>query len=182
MTPALVGEKRYDEQTKTSSATANSSNTSSNEAALLTLALRLLERREQGTLTPEATQLLVGQLPPQLPVEIPLPEGSRILGSLIRSGKQIAIVLDTDCCPEKVLDFYRDRLQISGWKIPESYRLGSFEPVHATNYLLFCHGARGLALWVEAYRVQNTVTGVRLQLEMNPRHSPCHGVSGCDRA
>lgn len=143
----------------------NSPNFRNNQATLLTLALRLLDRREPGALKAEATQLIVGKLPVQLPVELPLPNGSWVVGSLVRNKKQTIIVLNTERYPKHVLNFYRKRLQANGWNIPEHYKLGDFKPAHITDYVLFFHDSQDIALWVEAYRVQGLVTSVRLQLE-----------------
>lgn len=88
-------------------------------AALRELAVRLLRVRFPGA--PEAsdeTQLLVGQVPADLPVELPLPLGSRVVGSLVRGNPRgISIVLDAAEPAEQVLEFYRERLSGAGWRV-----------------------------------------------------------------
>ncbi len=70
----------------------STSNSENNEALLQELALRLLIQPFESR--PQNPQLLVGRLPENLPVEIPQPEGSRLLGSLMRNPEIVDVVLD----------------------------------------------------------------------------------------
>ena len=69
----------------------NSPNPNLNETDLLELALRLATF--PGDPRTQNAQLLRGQIPDQLPVDIPFPEGSRVLGSLIRNPESISMFL-----------------------------------------------------------------------------------------
>src|ERR1700680_1295181 len=60
-------------------------------------------------------QLLVGQLPDNLAIPVPLPEKSLVLGTLIRGPEQIDIVLKSELSPDEVLSFYKERMAASGW-------------------------------------------------------------------
>src|SRR5262245_56232683 len=71
------------------------------QAALRDMAQRLLIQPGPDACALDAPQLLLGQLPP----EIPLPDGARLVGSLVRP-LQSTVVLDTDQSPEQVLAFY----------------------------------------------------------------------------
>ena len=172
----------------------NSPNPNLNESDLLELALRLATH--PGDSRTQNAQLLPGQLPDQLPVDIPFPEGSRVLGSLIRNPESITMFLDTHLSPEQVLTFYRQRMQASGWQTPEPYRphRGGFmssgsrsrggnetfyqglrDPAVTVNALGGSsawgdEGNRnrsGLAVTVNAFPGRGNVTDVRLNLEMN---------------
>jgi hypothetical protein len=104
------------------------------EDALRELALRLLTFHfghlceQQG----QEPQLLVGQLPPDLPVDLPVPQGSRLLGSLAEESPIIAI--DTELAREDVVAFYRERLAAARWSEQEDFgpRHGGF--VHSRMY------------------------------------------------
>lgn len=98
----------------------NSPNLNLNETDLLELALRLTTY-PNDTRTQNA-QLLPGQLPDQLPIDIPIPEGSQVLGSLIRNPKDIEIILDTYLSSAEVLSFYRQRMEAIGWQTTDIYR------------------------------------------------------------
>jgi hypothetical protein len=79
------------------------------ETDLLELALRLATY--PGDSRTQNAQLLPGQIPDQLPVDIPFPEGGRVLGSLIRNPESITMFLDTHLSPEQALTFYTQRMQ-----------------------------------------------------------------------
>ncbi len=84
--------------------------------ALQALVLRLLGSPHDGLAGRQDTRLLVGQFPPDLPVDIPLPSG-RLLGSqAIHGGEYVTIVLETAAPVEQVYAFYRQRLTADGWQ------------------------------------------------------------------
>jgi hypothetical protein len=105
-----------DEQTQ------QKSDSSGGEDALRELAMRLLSFHYSLLVAGQQVQepqLLVGQLPPDLPVELPLPEGSRLLGSFVQENPLIAI--DTQLAGEDVVAFYRERLTAAGWIAQEEH-------------------------------------------------------------
>lgn len=146
-------------------------------AALRELAVRLLRVRFPGD--PEAsdeTQLLVGELPAGLPLELPLPPGSRVVGSLVRGNQRgISIVLDASEPAEQVLEFYRARLSAAGWRSPElpHHGGGGFTPDFMANRVTYCYSARGPALNVAAESAPGKPTDVQLDLQTDPRYLPC---------
>lgn len=147
-----------------------------NEALLQELALRL--STSPGDPRISDPQLLVGQLPGNLLVEIPLPEGSRVLGSLIRSQEHIDIVFDSDLSPEDVLSFYEERMSAAGWNDQEMMRPAHGGFVHtgfavSENRRVFCSDPQGAALTVSAYPGKHTGSDVRLDLNASSEHSPC---------
>lgn len=77
----------------------NSPNPNLNQTDLLELALRLVTY--PGDSRTQNAQLLASQLPDQLPVDIPFPEGCRVLGSLIRNLESIDMFLDTHLSQNK---------------------------------------------------------------------------------
>lgn len=148
------------------------------EALLRELALRLSTVPGDPRLGEAEPQLFVGQLPPNLSLEIPLPEGSRLLGTLIRSEDQLDIVLDCTQSPEEVLNFYKERLSSAGWQEQEAMRPHHAGFVHAgfppfLNHIVFCLGSQDLALTVNAYARKDGRTDVRLDLNASREYSPC---------
>lgn len=101
---------RVDEQTNTSSQTTN------DETDLRELALALLMARYPYAAEGEP-QLLLRALPPDFPGDIPLPTGSRVIGSLV-ADKPI-VVLNTGQDDEAVIAFYEKQLAALGWIMPE---------------------------------------------------------------
>jgi hypothetical protein len=105
-----------DEQTQ------QKSDSTGGEDALRELAVRLLTFHHSLLLAGQQvqeSQLLVGQLPPDLPLELPLPEGSRLLGSLAVENPMIAI--ESQLAGEDVVTFYRERLTTAGWTVQEHF-------------------------------------------------------------
>ena len=177
----------------------NSPNPNLNETDLLELALRLATYPNDSRT--QNAQLLPGQLPDQLPVAIPFPEGSRVLGSLIRNPESINMLLDTPLSPEEVITFYREHMQAAGWQTTDIYRphrggfMSSGSRSHGGNEI-FYQGLRdpaltvnalgsssawgeddnrnrsGPAFTVSAFPGRGNVTDVRLNLEMNSPFPP----------
>jgi hypothetical protein len=108
-------------------------------------------------------------------VEIPVPEGSRILGSLIYGTTSILFI--TALSPAQVQAFYRERLPAAGWSVPRalSGQAGFRVPPPAVErLLLFCQSARGLALQVMMDGARGPLTTVHLELDSDPpAYSPC---------
>lgn len=84
-----------------------------NESLSRNFVLRLLDRSASGV------QILEGRLPPQLPVELPLPDQTQVLGSVVEPKEDFQILLDVGQSPEQVIAFYRERLLAAGWRKPE---------------------------------------------------------------
>src|SRR5690606_13786237 len=79
------------------------------------LAIRLLQFDYFSS--PELTQpeLMPGKLPEEMPVDLPIPNGTRIVGSEILEDMGITVVMDVTMTPEEALDFYRDALVPQNW-------------------------------------------------------------------
>lgn len=145
---------------------------SNSEVALRTLVLRLLAPRYPGFPGPEETQLLVGELPDELPAEVPLPDNAQIVGSLVRGQKSVEVVFDIDQPADRVLDFYREYLTAAGWR--ELEFLGPPGGFVSTAFpVTFCQDALDLSLSVTAYPMEEAPTDVRLHLHTASDDSPC---------
>jgi hypothetical protein len=128
----------------------------------LALALGLLLHRYRGPQQEDAQpELLVGRLPADLPFTLPLPEGSRLLATLV--NEHPLVVLESELVPDAVADWYEERLLASGWrKLPEPVhpRVGfvSAEEAAPTQHVVmprlpfaaFVLGEDGPGLGVEA--------------------------------
>lgn len=147
-----------------------------NETLLRELALRLTSFPGDYRVRDAEPQLFVGQLPPNLSIEIPLPEGCRILGTLARSPENLDIVLDCPQTPQDTLAFYKERLTAAGWNELEEMgiRHGGF--LHSgipmlENRATFCK--EGAAFNVSASAGKHGQTDARLDLQAAIEHSPC---------
>jgi hypothetical protein len=162
----------------------------------LTLALVHQYRGPQADAEPE---LLVGQVPADLPFTLPLPEGSRLLGTLV--NEYPLVVLQSELEPDAVIAWYEERLFASGWQEvpPPAHRPVGFvtaeEVAHATHAThatpverprsqvpnsiprveMFQLGEQGPGLEVETFADPSGRTIVRLSIHRE-------GATGPDRA
>lgn len=117
-------------------------------------------------------QLLVGQIPQGLAEEIPFPEHSRVLGTLVRGPEDATIVFDANVTSQHVLDFYRNQMKAANWQeleMQDVTRRGGF--VHSSAGFdfrtTFCRGSHGPSITVNAFPMaaDSTKTDVRLELD-----------------
>jgi len=87
------------------------------EELLRELVIRLTSYPGDPTL--RNPQVLVGKLPENLPVTLPIPEKSHVLGTLMPSPQSLQVVLDVPLSEQEVFDFYETQLRAAGWQPPE---------------------------------------------------------------
>lgn len=162
------------------SSTSRSQPSSNNSyAELLRFAERLMTY--PGTSLGKPVVMLPGDFPSDLPEKIPIPDGTEIIGSLVRSdGKynQVDIILDNPRDPDDVMEFYRNSLSKAGWNeskavYPES---GGFSPATSMpESATFCRYERkGPSLTVSTFTPDGEkLTDVRIQFDTNPQSSVC---------
>ena len=127
---------------------------------------------------PQAVQLLVGQLPEGLPVEVAVPPGGRVLGSAVRRvGEQVTfadVVLEVQAPAATALAAYGQELAARGWQPAPSpiFDRGGFQPARVAESATFCQGRQGPWLSVTAVGPDGGPSDVRLHLDLvNP--GPC---------
>jgi hypothetical protein len=154
------------------------------ESRLLNLAKRLLASEDPVAREVQWPKIFVGRLPEEMPIDIPIPEGLEVVGSLLRDERNpyddpsVEIVLDAGMPAERVRDAYRELMTAAGWSEPDQRGFGGgfgFRPIGVTA--LFCRGERGPALYLSARDTaandRGAPTDVRLRLVMGSRYSPC---------
>ena len=98
-------------------------------------------------------QRLPGQLPPDMPVDLPIPDGARIVESEIQEDSVIFVILDVPMTPDLTLDFYRQHLASQNWReIPGMNRGFVEQGVFSVN---FCQGPNNSSLIVTATPQEN---------------------------
>jgi hypothetical protein len=154
-----------------------------NVSRLKYLAERLLDHDYHSEADSDKPQLFLGELPTDIPADIPVPEGMLLLGGLrrvdpYRREPDAQVILEAQAEPEAVYDAFREHLAGSEWseKRPILPERGGF--VHADpgmRSLTFCLSDRGPALSVSAHRRREArTTEVRLRLDGSRRRdSPC---------
>jgi len=158
-----------------------SNNSTEREAMLEDLLVRLTthwyDPRNSGK-----PQVLLGQVP-SLPVTLPLPEGSRVIGTLIHGPEHADIVLDVPLPAEQVIEFYKERLGADGWAEPDMFRghrPGGF--THAgipgrVDSITLCKGTDTPGFNIQAFSGQGSMTDVRVDI-VGGEFSPCSQQHG----
>jgi hypothetical protein len=157
--------------------------------------LRRLFARSSFIPVERAVELVVGGLPPALADEVPLPSGTRLVGSAVESRQgrlaSLLVVLDAKGKPDEVVSAYEPELRERGWEPsddPFGPMRGGFVPGPASDNRTFRRGAQGPLLMVAAAVAAGEVfTDLQLRLDWEmQRHlkdRPDHlmALSGWDR-
>ena len=153
-----------------------------NASRLKDLAERLLDHDYHVEVDYDKPRLFLGELPTDLPAEIPVPEGMVLLGGLRRvrpwwGETDAQVILEAEAEPEGVYAAFREHLAGSEWnekRRPLLERGGFVSSGFGTRPLTFCLSPRGPSLFVSAYRRGARTTEVRLHLDGSRRRdSPC---------
>jgi hypothetical protein len=159
-----------------------------NASRLKDLAERLLDHDYHADTDTDKPQLFLGELPSDLPADIPVPKGMVLLGGLRRvspwrSEPDAQIILGAEAEPEGVYAAFREHLAGSEWSEKRRHRAECgefFSTGSGVRSLTFCLSPRGPALLVCAYRrCEAGTTEVRLRLEGSRRDSPCSDDQDC---
>jgi len=177
---------------------------SGSDGLLRGLAERLLGSSNPNTLLPSQfspVQLLPGALPPDLPVTLPLPPESTLIGSAVRpavrlpsptppsrlstaptasttqaAGQHVDVVLDATGSVSDILGFYTDAMTALGWSALPAVGLGGpgFQPsMQPPSSETLCAPAGGPLLGVSASPQDDGSLDVRLNLETGSPASLC---------
>ena len=154
-----------------------------NVSRLKDLADRLRDYNYHVEVDSDKPQLFLGELPTDLPAEIPVPEDMVLLGGLRRvrpwwGETDAQVILEAETEPEGVYAAFREHLAGSEWsekRWPLLERGGFVSTGSRTRSLTFCLSPRGPSLSVSAYRRRGAgTTEVRLRLDGSRRRdSPC---------
>src|SRR5438067_2494456 len=80
-----------------------------NSELLVELARRLLSRRYPGDPRAGTPRLLPGEVPAEVLADVPLPEDSRIIGSLVLPTR-VTVVVESSMGPDELRAFYKERM------------------------------------------------------------------------
>ncbi len=128
-------------------------------------------------------ELIPGCLPANLPVEVPVPEGARLLGSLAGDGPSWVIVFDLPGSVADAVAFCRDALIARGWIPPGIAKAGGFRAAIEPGATTFCKGPGGPWLTLEARAGPATppTFGSGFRLTPDRAASPPPGWETCSR-
>src|SRR5581483_193732 len=146
------------------------------------LAERLLTHPYSTTGLPQIARIVTDNLPDGLPIELPIPLGGVLLGSLARvSDQQLAsadIIVDAPGDTEQIDSFYEQNFLANGWTAPPiglGPMRGGFMPMAGpTSSRTFCRGASGPWLSVTLRALANGKQEVRIHVDLTSA-GPCAG-------
>lgn len=110
-------------------------------------------------------RILIGSLPDDLPIDLPLPEGARVVATVMESSAFTLVILDALQTPDEVEAFYAQSLADLGWQpAPEHQPGGGFVPSGDSGGR-FCLGESDAYLEVRSLEGLEGQTDVRLSLQ-----------------
>jgi len=121
------------------------------------------------------TMVLVGGLPENLSFDLPVPEDSRVIGSIVRGTLEggTEIILDVDLAPEAVLTFYREQLLQAGWEEQTQQGHGGGFVSGSSPGTTFCLEANEAVIFLSAYAQPGLPTELRLNVQQEAQYSAC---------
>jgi hypothetical protein len=127
----------------------------------------LLARVVGGSPYPDQESIVyVGSLPKELPFDLTLPEGAKIIGSVdYGTPGYVQVMLDSNQTPDDVVKFFGESLTAHDWTIFENYPVGSgfvSEPQSGANY---CYKNDQAMLNINA-QASDTITHVLLYINV----------------
>ena len=111
---------------------------------------------DPGILGKQRPSPLVGRLPENFPVEIPIPDGASLVGSRLHGEDpraEVEVVLDAGTTAEQAREAYRKLMARAGWSESNRHRGPSgsgFVSEAPPDVLLFYKSDRGPVLFVRA--------------------------------
>lgn len=138
------------------------------------LFLRLLTSPYE--LSNDQPRLFVGALPEHFPIDVPVPEKTRVLGTLARSEEHVEMVLESELAPGDCAEFYREEFAGRGWSQPEHFRrMGGFAHnlLGPDTFLIFCQGEDGPSVTLNITQRENAATDVRIHFNLGREGNPC---------
>jgi hypothetical protein len=92
-----------------------------------------------------------GELPEDFPKDFPIYPGAKLTSSWTAQGEEtrgVSIVWETQDSPEEVSDYFKNQLELSGWKITSSFSQGgsvnySFEKDNVSGFIGIARAEEG---------------------------------------
>jgi hypothetical protein len=122
----------------------------------------------------QETVISIGLLPEELPVELPLPEGSRVIGSIAR-GESVGteIILDVPMKPEAAIAFFREGYTGAGWSELSEAAYGTGFVSASSPSQTFCYDEDEIMIYISAREIPDEPTDVRVNIQRQVGYSPC---------
>lgn len=118
-------------------------------------------------------KILIGSLPDDLPIDLPLPDGAQVVASVQEPSAFTQVILDVPQPPDEVESFYTQTLTELGWELaPQHQPGGGFVSTWDAGGQ-YCLGENDAYLAVRTVDVFEDLTDVRLTLQAPVEYFPC---------
>jgi hypothetical protein len=117
--------------------------------------------------------IYIGSTPNDMPYDVPVPEGSRIVGSVTGTWADYMLIFDSDLTAESIHEFYGQALIDKGWKEAPNMQGGGFTG-QSYSYETYCYGENEAVLSVETPSIFTEKTSLRLTLDISPDSPMCN--------
>lgn len=118
-------------------------------------------------------KILIGSLPDDLPIDLPLPEGAQVVASVQEPSAFTQVILDASQTPEEVEAFYTQSLSELGWQPAPEHQPGGGFVSSGDLGGRFCLGDGDAYLEVGSLEMPDGLTDVRLTLQAPVKYFPC---------
>jgi hypothetical protein len=126
-------------------------------------------------------QLLIGKLPDNLPVEIPQPANTQVVGTVQRGKDNYQIELNVPQSADQVESFYEKQLIQQGWKQqkqPSPQQAFATSANESKKNMSYCKSEKGPSLNLNVSQSDNNDTAVSIGLDNDTNYSFCRYLSG----
>lgn len=115
----------------------------------------------------------IGSTPKDMPYDLPVPEGARVIGSITGGWVDQQLLFDSDLDSKTVNEFYAKNLPDKGWQpAPTNQGQGGFVS-QSDQYNNYCQKDGNAYLTVETPSIAEGKTGIRLTLDTDPDPHLC---------
>ncbi|NJM20047.1 MAG: hypothetical protein HC907_15765 [Richelia sp. SM1_7_0] len=126
-------------------------------------------------------ELLIGKLPGNLPVEIPQPTNTQIIGTIQRGKDNYQIELDIPQPATQVESFYQSQLTSKGWKQqkqPSPQQAFATTANQSNQNIGYCKSEKGPSINLSISQSEKTSTAVSIGLSTDKNNYFCRYLSG----
>lgn len=149
------------------------------EPSVEELAIRFLQESYSYSTDLIGVQLLPGKLPQEMPVDLPIPDGTRTVGSMIQEDTGFSVVLDVPMTPDQALEFYRERLASQNWTEVQLPGMNQGFVEDGDPSIAFCKDSKDPWMIIVAHPEENG-TDLRVSISNDTDCSPCSLNQGYD--
>ena len=118
-------------------------------------------------------KILIGSLPDDLPIDLPLPEGAQVVASFQEPSAFTQVILDVPLTPDEIESFYTQTLTDLGWKPAPAHQPGGGFVSSEDAGGRFCLGESDAYLEVRPLEAPEGLTDVRLNLQAPVEYFAC---------